>query len=144
MNAAASLIANLERAVAMIDSERNQRGKIQLGIKLPRLLSRELEEADGHLRFALSSQIPALKITEPEPPAPSVKTRAFFFHYNKPASKAAGAPRLSVHYLGACNIVSAVECRVPVSSRNRKTQPRCVMAGKCRDILFYNSTAIIS
>lgn len=73
-----------------------------------------------------------------------MKTRAFFFHYNKPASQAAGFPRLSVHYLGACSVVARVECRVPIQSRNRKSQPRCVMAGKCRDILFFEGAAIIS
>lgn len=69
--------------------------------------------------------------------------RAFFFHYNKPASQAAGCPRLSVHYRGACHIVHEVDCGVPIKSRNRKTQPRCVMAGKCSDILFFDGVAVI-
>lgn len=60
--------------------------------------------------------------------------RSFFFHYNKPASLAAGEPRLSVHFKGACLIVKGVECRAPVASRNRRTQPRCVMAGKARGV----------
>lgn len=70
--------------------------------------------------------------------------RSFFFHYNKPATLKAGAVRLSVHYRGACHIVSEVVCRVSCSTRIRAKQPRCVMAGKCRDILFYQGTAIIS
>lgn len=60
--------------------------------------------------------------------------RSFFFHYNKPASLAAGEPRLSVHFKGICLIVKGVECMVPVGSRNRRTQPRCVMAGKARGV----------
>lgn len=60
--------------------------------------------------------------------------RSFFFHYNKPASQSAGEPRLSVHFRGSCLIVKGVECKVPVTSRNRRTQPRCVMAGRASAI----------
>lgn len=70
--------------------------------------------------------------------------RAFFFHYNKPASQAAGAPRLSVHYRDTCYIVKHVDCRRPVYTRIRKTQPRCVMAGKAHDILIFGGAAIIT
>lgn len=56
--------------------------------------------------------------------------RVFFFHYNKPASRAAGETRLSVHQSGRCHIVQAIDCRVPVRSRNRPAQPRCVLTGR--------------
>jgi hypothetical protein len=69
--------------------------------------------------------------------------RSFFFHYNKPASAKAGEPRLSVHWAGACHIVGAVECHVPIASRNRRTQPRCVMSGKCTEIWIQKGLAII-
>jgi hypothetical protein len=67
---------------------------------------------------------------------------AFFFHYNKPASHAAGEPRLSVHFQGRCLIVNGIECRVPVRTRNRRTQPRCVMAGKAEQITVSEATAV--
>lgn len=59
---------------------------------------------------------------------------AFFFHYNKPASQQAGEPRLTIHHRGSCILVSGIECRVPVKTRIRKTQPRCVMSGRCASI----------
>jgi hypothetical protein len=69
-----ALLANLCRARDMIESERQQRGKMQLGIKRPKLLSPELEEADGHLRFVIEQQLPALKITEARKPKLSVQS----------------------------------------------------------------------
>jgi hypothetical protein len=69
-----ALISNLERIRDAIDSERNQRGLIQMGVKRPRLLSKELEEADGHIRFILNEQIHALKITAAKRPKLSVQS----------------------------------------------------------------------
>lgn len=77
--------------------------------------------------FAFGERSGGYKVIRP-------KRRAFFFHYNKPASQSAGEPRLSIHYRGACIVVKGVECMVPVASKNRRTQPRCVMAGKARAI----------
>ena len=54
---------------------------------------------------------------------------AFWFHYNKPASKKAGHPVMTVHHKGACLMVRSIVCTVPVCSRERKTQPHVVMAG---------------
>jgi hypothetical protein len=56
--------------------------------------------------------------------------RSFFFHYNKPASKSAGRPKLSVHFRDTCYIVDKVVCHVGVESKNNKRQPHCVMKGK--------------
>ena len=72
------------------------------------------------------------------------KPAAFFFHYNKPASMSAGEPRLSIHYRDQCMIVNGIECRVPVKSRTRKTQPRCVMSGKARSINVRDNVAVIT
>lgn len=69
--------------------------------------------------------------------------RVFFFHYNKPASRAAGEARLSVHQSGRCHIVQAIDCRVPVQSRNRRTQPRCVLAGR-GSVTVVDGTALIT
>ncbi len=70
--------------------------------------------------------------------------RSFFFHYNKPASAQAGEPRLSVHFKGSCHVVSAVQCSVPIFSRNRRVQPRCVMAGKAASVCIENGKAVIA
>jgi hypothetical protein len=54
---------------------------------------------------------------------------SFWFHYNKPASRLAGHPVLTVHHRGQCMLVRGVVCMVPVRSRERRQQPRIVMAG---------------
>lgn len=56
------------------------------------------------------------------------KTR-FYFHYNKPASKKAGAPKLSIHHKGLCYLVDSLICHVSIESKNNKRQPHCVMQG---------------
>ena len=56
--------------------------------------------------------------------------RTFYFHYNKPASLKAKKPKLSIHFRDTCYIVDHVVCEVPIRSRHKKTQPRCVMTGK--------------
>lgn len=56
--------------------------------------------------------------------------RAFFFHYNKPASRAAGKPVLTLHFAGKCHLVSSVFCFCPVSTHVRKKQPHCVVRGR--------------
>lgn len=68
---------------------------------------------------------------------------AFWFHYNKPASRAAGEPRLTVHCQGACHIVRHIECHVPVRTRERKSQPHVVMAGT-GSVRFLDDTAYIT
>jgi len=54
---------------------------------------------------------------------------AFWFHYNKPESSKRKHPILTVHYKGVCHFVRGVQCEVPTYSRERKTQPRMVIAG---------------
>jgi len=68
---------------------------------------------------------------------------AFWFHYNKPASRAAGHPVLTVHCQGACHTVRHIECHVPVRTRERKSQPHVVMAGK-GTVCFSGETAYIT
>ncbi len=58
------------------------------------------------------------------------KPRSFFFHFNKPASRAAGKPQISVHTAGKCHIVDNVICDVPTVGRIKKTAPTFVMTGK--------------
>lgn len=56
--------------------------------------------------------------------------KAFWFHYNKPASAKSGKPQITLHWNGACNILDNIICKVPTSGRIRKKQPRWVIAGK--------------
>jgi hypothetical protein len=76
------------------------------------------------------------------------KTYRFFFHYNKPASKAAGKPQLTLHHKKVCHIVDAIQCDVPCGSKINKTQPHVVIAGNCASLAIEVKngllTAIIS
>jgi hypothetical protein len=56
--------------------------------------------------------------------------RAFWLHYNKPASKQQGLNLLTIHYQGKCLLVHDIDCHVPLTIRHRKKQPRCVFHGK--------------
>jgi hypothetical protein len=57
--------------------------------------------------------------------------KVFFFHYNKPASRAAKKPLMSVHFNKQCHVVDHIDCLVGVYTVHRKKQPYCVMKGKC-------------
>lgn len=62
-------------------------------------------------------------------PTPS-KPRAFFLHFNKPASRSAGRACWSVHQSGVCHIVHDFVLRATVRPHYRKTQPVCVLKGR--------------
>lgn len=70
--------------------------------------------------------------------------KAFWFHYNKPESKKAGRPKLTLHYLGMCHLVDKLIIKVPTYSFNRKTQPYCIIKGRCNHVNIDNGIAIIS
>jgi len=70
--------------------------------------------------------------------------RRFWFHYNKPASLAAGEPRLSVHVANSCHIVSRLHCLVPIFSHNQSQQPRLVMRGFCMEVEILDGIMRIS
>ena len=57
------------------------------------------------------------------------KAKAFWFHYNKPESKKQGKNVLTIHYEGKCHLVHDIAVNVPIKTRHRKSQPRCVLAG---------------
>ena len=63
-----------------------------------------------------------------------MKKFSFFFHYNKPLSQQRGRNVLSIHFKNACHFVEGLKCNVPIATRNRKTQPRCVMSGMASTI----------
>lgn len=71
------------------------------------------------------------------------KPRAFYFHYNKAASRAAGKNILTIHYKKQCLLVEDIECSVPIKTRKRKTQPRCVICGR-GVVNIVNNVAIIT
>ncbi len=68
----------------------------------------------------------------------------FFYHYNKPASKKAGKPKLTIHSKKTCNLVDGVVCSVKTWSHNRKTQPHVVIKGSAAEIIIKNRIAYIS
>ena len=68
----------------------------------------------------------------------------FWFHYNKPKSRELGRNVLTVHFNNACHFVTGLRCNVPISTRDRKAQPRCVMAGEATNITVTDGVAVIS
>jgi hypothetical protein len=60
--------------------------------------------------------------------------KAFFYHYNKPASRSRGRPVISLHFAGRCHLVDNIVCDVPTYGRIRKTQPLFVVAGQAEKI----------
>jgi hypothetical protein len=68
----------------------------------------------------------------------------FWFHYNKPLSKQKGCNVLTIHYKGACHFVTGLICNVPIATRDRTSQPRCVMAGDATSITITDSVATIN
>lgn len=62
--------------------------------------------------------------------------KAFWFHYNKPESLKQNRNCLTFHCNGSCYIINHLDISVPITTRHRKKQPRCVMAGKCNDFVI--------
>jgi hypothetical protein len=73
----------------------------------------------------------------------TTKARAFYVHYSKPASAREKRNVLVVHYDKQCIPVFDVDIRVPIKSRTRKTQPKCVLAGK-GVVRVVNNVAVIT
>jgi hypothetical protein len=69
--------------------------------------------------------------------------KIFWFHYNKPMSKKAGKPQLTLHYNNTCYIVDSINVNVPTYSYNRSRQPHCVIKGKCNKVCIQGNKAII-
>jgi hypothetical protein len=70
--------------------------------------------------------------------------RAFFFHFNKPASLQRGKPTISVHYGGNCYLVDNVDVRVATRGRvNPNRSPKFVMGGKAATITIEDGLAVI-
>ena len=58
------------------------------------------------------------------------KPKAFWFHYNKPASSQRKRNVLSVHWQGKCELVTDIHCSATIRVRHRNSQPYCVMVGR--------------
>lgn len=71
------------------------------------------------------------------------KSKSFWFHYNKQQSKQLNRNILTIHWEGKCHFVESIDCRVPVKTRSRKTQPRCVLAGR-GVVVITDKQAVIS
>lgn len=67
------------------------------------------------------------------------KPRTFWFHYNKPASKAQGRNVLTVHWMGKCHLVNSLSCDGHIETVARRQQPRCILKGMATDITFGES-----
>jgi hypothetical protein len=73
-----------------------------------------------------------------------LKQKAFWFHYNKPLSRQLKKNMLTLHFEGVCHFVAGLDCEVPIKTRNRRSQPHCVMAGKASSITIKNEIAVIN
>lgn len=71
------------------------------------------------------------------------KPRVFFFHYNKPASRSAKRPQISVHWQKKCLIVDNVTCYAPTKGHINKRQPFFVMKGKATSVEVVGNVALI-
>lgn len=60
----------------------------------------------------------------------SNKPKAFYFHYNKQQSRAAGKNILTVHYMKQCILVEEIDCQVPVKTKSRKKATSLRYAGQ--------------
>ena len=67
----------------------------------------------------------------------NINPRPFYYHYNKPASRAQKKPLMSVHFCKQCYIVDHIECTVPCKTHHRKRQPYCVMKGSALGITTF-------
>jgi hypothetical protein len=72
-----------------------------------------------------------------------MKKRKFFLHYNKPLSQQKKEMWMSVHHDKKCYFAREVIVNVPVKSKERKRQPRCVMEGYCSTVTIKDDIAVI-
>jgi hypothetical protein len=70
-------------------------------------------------------------------------TRVVWWHYNKPATLAAGEVRLAIHWMGKCHAVRGVVCDVPCWSHPKKQQPRCVMKARANGVEIVGAIAFV-
>jgi hypothetical protein len=72
-----------------------------------------------------------------------MRKKKVFIHYNKPKSQQLGHMVMSVHFNNTCYMVRNVKVNVPIWSKERKKQPRCVMEGYCTAVEINGDEAIV-
>ena len=70
--------------------------------------------------------------------------RKFWFHYNKPASKKASKPQITLHYKDQCMLVDNVVLNVKTFGQVRKRQPYFVVCGYAESVLIKNKIAHVN
>lgn len=70
--------------------------------------------------------------------------KRFWFHYNKPESRNAGKPKITLHHNKTCYIIDNIICNVSTEGKINKVQPLFVMRGKCKSITIINNIAYIN
>ncbi len=65
-----------------------------------------------------------------------MKKKMVFLHYNKPASRAAKKPLMSVHFNKKCYVVDHIHCNVALETSHRKRQLYCVLKGQCFNVVI--------
>jgi len=60
----------------------------------------------------------------------------FFYHYNKPASKARGCNVLTLHWDGKCHEVNVIVCHTGTETHSQKSQPHCIVRGWAHWVQF--------
>ena len=72
-----------------------------------------------------------------------MKKYVFFFHYNKPLSKKAGKPIITLHFKNKCYMVENIVCNASTYGHLNKSQPFFVIKGKSSKISITNRIAYI-
>jgi hypothetical protein len=66
-----------------------------------------------------------------------MKKRRFFYHYYRQYDC------MSVHWNGQCHRVESVECQVPTETKRNNRQPKLVIRGFAKEVVFEGDKAII-
>jgi len=67
----------------------------------------------------------------------TLKPKRFFFHYYKAESVKQGRNVLTMHWEKVCHIVHHVKTHgVDIETHAQKRQPRCIMRGFAKEIMF--------
>lgn len=67
-----------------------------------------------------------------------MKQYRFFYHFYKQKGK------MSIHFRKSCTVIDNVICNVPCETKWKTSQPKLVMQGFCKSIVFKDNKAIIN
>jgi len=73
-----------------------------------------------------------------------MKKYRFWFHYNKPESRKAGKPVMTLHYRDRCLTTNSIECEVETETHRRKRQPHMVIRGWAESVGFMTQEAAVN